>query len=221
MTQATQAQILASNRDVRAAMDQYGYAEDDEKVARALRFVRSTHYFAAGETLTTKKFFQPAMLDGVGSNYSFPQNETAVDIIGVKMTHNLRFAATPVDIQNKIQELFESFSDLSLTYQRRQDRISGSVSDFVPHMFVNNGGVLVPVSKPNTNLHNGFVILPTPLQIAAKSSPEWNLTIPSGYVLGAAKVTGADADPVIPGQAGKVGMITLHLIIEEKFVAQG
>jgi len=217
----TQAQILSSNRDVRAAMDQYGYAEDDEKVARALRIVRSTHYFAAGEMLTSKKFFQQSMIDGVGSNYAFPQNETAVDIIGLKIIHGCRFASTPVDIQNEIQQQFELNSDFSLTYQRRQDRIAGSVSEFVPHMFVNNGGALVAVDKPNTNLNNGFFILPTPLQIAAKSSPEWNLTIPSGFALGAAKNTGADADPVIPGQAGKTAFIMLQLIIEEKFVAQG
>lgn len=207
---------------IRAQVDQFGLPQDSDKVAKSIRVVQSTVFFAAAAGLSNQKFFvQGAALDGTFNNFTFPSTDSAISILGISMHHNLKIATTVPEIMGKGQAIFEQGSHLSVGYNRRQDRLSFRVADLVTWRWAPEGGVYTQYPKDLSPSDTGFLILPERMQVAAKTAPTFDLIVPPSMALAAADIAGADADPAYPGQSGKVAHITLSLLIEEQFAAIG
>lgn len=213
---------MSQVEQIRGQVDRFGLPTDNDKVAKNIRVVQSTVFFAAAATLTNQKFFvQGTSIDGTFNNFTFPSNDSAISVLGLSIHHNLKIATTPADIMNKGQAIFEQSSWLNVGYNRRNERLSFRVADLVPWRWAPEGSAYTQYQKQMSQSDMGFLILPERMQVAAKTTPTFDLNIPSPLTLAAALATTAGADPAYPGQSGKVAHITLSLLIEEQFVAVG
>jgi hypothetical protein len=209
-----------TNEQVRDGIRKFGLPSEADKVASNLRVIRSTKFFEEGATLSSMRFFgSDTNVDGYWNNYKFPQQEVAVIVRGIAIDHSLHFAASPVDIYAKQQQVFEQSSYLRFRYRRRPDRLVLRAADLLPYQIVTIGNTAATVAKPGSVFQNGFYMLPEAgtVGLAAQIEMEWLLDIQSGFTLGAAVTTGATAQPVVTG-GGLVGAgnyISLLLLIEE------
>lgn len=203
-------------------LERLGLPSDDEEFAYATRIVTSTVYLAAGAIIPDNLNFFLETEDGNGNTFKFPQNDAGIYIRGFCVTHNLRFAGTPVDVANKNQALWEHLARLKMKYLRRDERIELRVADLVNHAFINNGGVFLNDFKGNNVQQNGWLTLPVPLKIPAKGEPKFRIVTPVTATLAAADALGADGDIVVPQANGNTSpfFIALNMWITEAFDAK-
>jgi hypothetical protein len=214
---------LTTNDAVRDALRRMGLPQEADKVGKTLRTVRSTKFYEEGATLASEKFFTKQNPDGFWDNYKFPQQETGVVIRGIAVDHNLHFAASPVDIYGKQQQIFEQSSYFRFKYRLRDDRLVFRVADLVPYTIASIGNAAQAFAKPNSALQNGIFMLPEPVLLAAQIETEFKIDIQSGFTLGANVATGGTAQPVVTGGGltGAGQYLSLVLLIEELFEAHG
>jgi hypothetical protein len=206
----------------RQALERIGLPDQNQPFAFATRIVTSTIYLAAGAVIPdTMNFFRETE-DNNGNTFKFPQNDAGIYIRGFSVTHNLRFAGTPVDVANKNQALWEHLARLKMKYLRRDERVELRVADLVNHSFINNGGAYAAAFKGGNVQQNSWHMLPQALEIPAKGEPLFRIMTPATATLAAADATGADGDIVVPQANGSSSpfFVALNMWITEVFDAK-
>lgn len=209
-----------TNEQVREGIRKFGLPNEADKVANNLRVIRATKFLEEGATLGAMRFFgSDTVIDNYWNTYKFPQQEVAVVVRGLAIDHNLHFAATPVDIYAKQQQIFEQSSWLRFKYRRRPDRVVLRAADLVPYQIISVGNTASVVAKPGSVFQNGFHMFSeaNSIGLAALIEMEWMLDVQPGFTLGANVATGATAQPVVTGGGltGAGQYISLLMLIEE------
>lgn len=218
---------MVSVQQVREDIKKFGLPNDDDKVALSLRVLRSTKFFNASTAVTPHRHFTTSNPDTFWNNQKLPTEETAVTILGIRYTHNIVWNPTPVDIGNKIQQMFEEASVLRFKYRRRADRLELPLSLIRSARVEQTGNIGTSYANPGSQSQIGFFALPQSVPLAPKIELEFLLDVPTGFTTGAADATGADATitapiPGAPSDAqAAIFFGSLQLLVQEQYEAQG
>lgn len=197
----------------------YGKPKSGDIVALSQKVLKGTVFIEESETLTAKRFFTGREVqDGYWNNHKFPLTETCMDIRGLRIVHNLSFLGSPVDIAEKVQQMFESTSFLKVKYRQRSERLNLNLSLLTESVLLSNGVGVSQFAKGGSVHDCGFYLLPEALQVGGQQDIEFMLDIQNGFTTSANDVAGDDATPAPPNTTltGAGFFISLELLVTEK-----
>lgn len=206
----------------RAELESYGLTSDNDQYRVNIKEYTSTITFAAGASITGQlNFFQQGTVINAYNTHTFPRNETAVEILGIKVDHNLQLASSEVALltTSKQNKVFEQYSRLTLNYGQVANRFDMPVATLCTWMSAITGdGALTTYGKTNSGYNDGYWRFPvkTTLKIGAKQEALWQLdTRGINYTLAAADAAGANANISALPVIGGVFYITCSLLVKE------
>lgn len=197
----------------------YGKPKSGDIVALSQKVLKGTVFIEESETLTAKRFFTGREVqDGYWNNHKFPLTETCMDIRGLRIVHNLSLLGSPVDIAEKVLQMFESTSFLKVKYRQRSERLNLNLSLLTESVLLSNGVGVSQFAKGGSVHDCGFYLLPEPLQVGGQQDIEFMLDIQNGFTTSANDVLGDDATPAPPNTTltGAGFFISLELLVTEK-----
>jgi hypothetical protein len=211
---------MVDTRDLRQQIINYGKPKTGDIVALSQKVLKGTSFIEESVALTSIRFFTGRETqDSFWNNHKFPLTETCMDILGIRLTHNLCFTSTPPEIANKWQQVFEQTSFLRVKYRQRSERINLNASLLTESSIIATGNTATGYAKAGSVHQCGFYMLKNPLQVGGQQDIEWLLDIQSGFTTAANDVLAGDATPVMPntGLVGGAGyFVSLELLVEEK-----
>ncbi len=206
----------------RADLEAYGLTGDSDQYRVNIKEYTSTNWMAVSTVLGDLNFFAPGQALNSYNTHTFPRNETACEILGIKLTHNLQLFATDVLATSKQNQMYELFSRINLKYGQVEERISLSVATLMGIKSpVVNSGEQVTTQFSGAIANDGFWRFPKGMnmKIGAKQDAFWTLKAPPGALtLAAADTAGINANliaPVVPGYTTGVFFVNLTLLVKE------
>jgi hypothetical protein len=165
--------------------------------------------FSPGVALPSKiEFFKSA--DPVVASLStttFPLQNVALSVLGVRISHCLKFTITDPAVANEQQQVFEQTAKLTTRYRNRSDIFSAYVADLVQYNSVLDGSRVTVGDRVPT-----WLMLQNPIKYGASQNFDWDLSIPTGFTL---ESVANNSTPTIPNQVGQKYWIALSLLVRE------
>lgn len=205
--------------DLRQQIINYGKPKRGDIVALSQKVLKGTVFIEESTALTPVRFFTGREVqDGYWNNHKFPLTETCMDIRGIRVTHNLSLLGSPVDIAEKVQQMFEGTSFLKVKYRQRSERINLNLAMLTESVLLSNGVGVSQFAKSGSVHNCGFYLLPEPLQVGGQQDIEFLLDIQSGFTTSANDIAGDDATPAPPNSSLTASgfFISIELLVTEK-----
>lgn len=208
--------------DIAEQIRNYGKPTPGQLVAQSQRVVVSTAFIAQDNTITNQTFFNRDV--DRYNTLKFPLQETCMDVVGMRITHDLVLDQATPALRDKDLAIFEKFSVLNVKYRQRDQRISIDMATLVgvKNVITANGDLSQSVLS-NSTKQDGFFYLPNVLQVGAQQEILFTLDVAPNYKTEANGTLAAESavNYANSGLAAAGYRISLELLIIEKSDALG
>lgn len=147
----------------------------------------------------------------------FPLTDIVVDVVGLRLWHNITFAVTGNHV-TKAQQIAEQTARFTLGVRQRPRRFECNMTQLLNYTQVMNGASLTTISKLASLDTDGFYRPEEPISLGSDKTVSALLKFPTfvGSAAGAVADTGGDGTPSIPSFAVDKYVIALEMKIQLK-----